>query len=323
MGVGGPAGAAPGAPQWSALGHGPCGVVDGKAYCLDPLSPFASPRLVGQDVVRVHGGDSVVCGVTPNGDGVCGDASTSGRATRVAAGVSHIAGVQGSGEWCAALLQRGARCGRIETLIDEPRPGAPPAGLPDGKRYVFALGGVAGCALSEAGEAWCWGASRAGELGRGDSADATPAPVAGGHRYKALAAGERIWCGLVDDGTVRCWGDGRSGLLGSPAALDRCATGDGTPFECARTPRPMKFPGPATQVDVAPAGACALLADRRVACRGESQDAAIVEGLPPDVAEIGLGNMHGCARSATGDLWCWFLTHRRPVAAKVAMPDRR
>jgi len=318
-----PAQAAPGGQQWSALGHGPCGVVDGKAYCLDPLSPFASPRLVGQEVVRVNGGDSVVCGVTSTGAGVCGDASTSSGATRVAEVVSNIAGVQGSGEWCASLLPRGALCGRIETMADGAQPGAPPTGLPDTQRYVSALGGLSSCALSEAGDIWCWGAARGGQLGRGDSVDGAPAPVAGGHRYRSISAGERIWCGLVNDGTVRCWGDGRSGLLGDPGSLDRCVTGGGTAFECAKTPKLMRFPSPATQIDVAPAGVCTLLIDQRVACRGSSQDAVIVEGLPRDIAEIGVGNMHGCARSAAGDLWCWFLTSRRPVPEKVMMPRPR
>jgi len=306
--------------QWTALGHGPCGVVDGKAYCLNPLSPFASPRLVGQQVVRVHGGESVVCGVTPNGEGVCGDASTSSDAVRVAEGASNIAGVFGSGAWCASLLQRGALCGRIETLIDGAQLGAPPIGLPDAQRYVAVLGGLSSCALTDTGKILCWGAGRAGLLGRGDSGDATPTPIAGEHRYKSIAGGERVWCGLVDDGTVRCWGDGRSGVLGNPDSLDRCATADGTGFECAKTPRQVRFPSPASQIDVAPGGVCALLIDQRVACRGSSQEALVIEGLPRDITEIGVGNLHGCARSATGDLWCWFLTSRRPVPQKVARP---
>lgn len=306
--------------QWTALSHGPCGVLDGKAYCLDPLSPFTSPRLVGQEVVRVHGGASVVCGVTRNGEGVCGDASTSSDAVRVAQGVSNIAGVQGSGAWCASLLDRGALCGRIETLVDGAQPGAPPTGLPDAQRYVAVSAGLSSCALSETGAILCWGAGRAGLLGRGDSTDTAPAPIVGKHRYKAIAGGERVWCGLVDDGTVRCWGDGRSGLLGTADSLDRCATANGTTFECAKTPRQMQFPSPASQIDATPGDVCALLVDQRVACRGPSQEALVIEGLPRDITEIGVGNMHGCARSASGELWCWFLTSRRPVPQKVARP---
>ena len=82
----------------------------------------------------------------------------------------------------------------------------------------------------------------------------------------------------------------------------------------------MQFPSPASQIDVAPGGVCALLIDQRVACRGSSQEALVIEGLPRDITEIGVGNLHGCARSATGDLWCWFLTSRRPVPEKVARP---
>ena len=65
----------------------------------------------------------------------------------------------------------------------------------------------------------------------------------------------------------------------------------------------MQFQSPASQIDVAPGGVCALLIDQRVACRGSSQEALVIEGLPRDITEIGVGNLHGCARSATGDLW--------------------
>lgn len=307
---------------WTALGPGPCGVVDDKAYCLDVLSPHPWPRVVGAQVTQVHGGSDVVCGTTPAASGVCGDATTTARGVRVIDAVRSIAGVFGSGIWCATLLNGGVRCGKIETLIEAAHPPTQPPGLPDNLRFVEAVGGLASCARAENGQVWCWGASRAGELGRGEAHDSSAAPIAGGHHYQSLASGERAWCGIVVDGSVRCWGDGRFELFRGAGPLDRCVTGNGDPFPCAKTPRLIPLPGAARQVAVAAAGTCALITDARVVCWASRFHEAVspVRGLPAEVVEIAVGGTHGCGRTGAGELWCWSLTGRERLARRLNAP---
>ena len=71
------------------------------------------------------------------------------------------------------------------------------------------------CAVTLDGEALCWGGNWHAALGNGRSENANrPEPVAGGHRFTALAAGSGLACGIVDGGEAVCWGQARSGALG-------------------------------------------------------------------------------------------------------------
>ena len=87
------------------------------------------------------------------------------------------------------------------------------------------------CALTTAGEAYCWGSNASGQLGIGHadySAHPTPAPVTGGLRFTSLAAGGHHTCGLTTTGEAYCWGGNWAGQLGSGST-------DGA--------RPAKVPG--------------------------------------------------------------------------------
>ncbi len=58
-----------------------------------------------------------------------------------------------------------------------------------------------GCALTEAGEANCWGTM-------GNSKDVSYGPVdAPPGRYTAISSGFARSCALTDAGEVVCWGD--------------------------------------------------------------------------------------------------------------------
>ena len=73
------------------------------------------------------------------------------------------------------------------------------------------------CALTDRGEAYCWGSNEFGQLGIG-AADASPhsepVRVGGGLAFTALAAGFTHTCGLTRDGAVFCWGANESAQLG-------------------------------------------------------------------------------------------------------------
>lgn len=75
------------------------------------------------------------------------------------------------------------------------------------------------CGLTLGGAAYCWGHNHYGQLGIGtaelNTHYAEPKPVAGGHTFASLSAGESHTCG-VEEGTglVYCWGLNLAGQLG-------------------------------------------------------------------------------------------------------------
>jgi alpha-tubulin suppressor-like RCC1 family protein len=81
------------------------------------------------------------------------------------------------------------------------------------------------CGLDQAGEAWCWGRNFFGQLGDstrailGDARDApwghgTPARVAGGHQFIAIAVGAEFTCGILSTRQRACWGSNVGEALG-------------------------------------------------------------------------------------------------------------
>lgn len=76
-------------------------------------------------------------------------------------------------------------------------------------------GGVAHtCALTESGQAYCWGWNGAGQLGDGTAVDRhTPVAVSGGLSFTAIAPGSSHTC-AIRGGSVSCWGGNAEGQLG-------------------------------------------------------------------------------------------------------------
>ncbi len=68
------------------------------------------------------------------------------------------------------------------------------------------------CALTTAGEAYCWGRM----TGDGSkTARFQPTAVAGGFHWQAVTSGARSSCGIVTSGDMYCWGDQSAGQLGT------------------------------------------------------------------------------------------------------------
>lgn len=114
---------------------------------------------------------------------------------------------------------------------------------------VLALGASAHfCGLIPDGTAYCWGSNDGGELGLGvvGGTHPQPAPVAGDHRFRAIAVGGEHTCALDGDGKAWCWGrdilppgEGGASLSSTPVAIkDSPAFTDlitGTWAACGRT----------------------------------------------------------------------------------------
>lgn len=87
----------------------------------------------------------------------------------------------------------------------------------------ISLGDYHACALSNAGEVYCWGDGDNGELGHGvEETSATPVRVEGiSDAIDVTAGGAGRSCAVVADGSVRCWGRGREGQLGHGETSDQ------------------------------------------------------------------------------------------------------
>jgi hypothetical protein len=83
--------------------------------------------------------------------------------------------------------------------------------VPAHKGATLDVGDSHGCALTTAGEAYCWGDNEFAQLGAGVTnavlrRSPTPVKVVGGRTFVALAANSRSTCGLTAAGAVYCWG---------------------------------------------------------------------------------------------------------------------
>ena len=92
-----------------------------------------------------------------------------------------------------------------------------PVRVPTGAFALTALmaGADHTCALTQEGQAVCWGANNHGQLGTGDFT-AVPGPVAVNTalRFKQLAAGDEFNCGITQADELHCWGSNVEGQLG-------------------------------------------------------------------------------------------------------------
>lgn len=78
------------------------------------------------------------------------------------------------------------------------------------------------CALTDEGEAWCWGANLYGQVGDGTTQPRlAPTAVAGGIRFAELQGGTDHACGRTSDGSIYCWGRNQWGQLGDGTTISR------------------------------------------------------------------------------------------------------
>ncbi|HEX7120750.1 MAG TPA: Ig-like domain-containing protein [Gemmatimonadaceae bacterium] len=78
------------------------------------------------------------------------------------------------------------------------------------------------CALTAAGDAWCWGDDEYGALGDGPPGgiSTSPVAVAGGLQFRLIAAGGyNNTCGVAVDSSAYCWGNNDFGQVGSGDSL--------------------------------------------------------------------------------------------------------
>ncbi len=168
------------------------------------------------------------------------------------------------------------------------------------------------CALRASGTVSCWGTNPA-TLGDGATTQThTPVQVAGVTSAIALGVGRTFACALEGSGQVKCWGEGGHGSIGD----------GGDPAEDAPTPRAVAGLADAVALAVGENHACAVRADRSIACWGNNSGSQLgrpgvglhssspVTVLDPDEAlsgptAIAAGVQHTCALGQDGGVACW------------------
>lgn len=161
-----------------------------------------------------------------------------------------------------------------------------------------ALGGGHACALTETGQAWCWGDMWNAAVGTGAqrryARSVSPMPVATPGRFTTLVAGTDHTCAMTSASEIYCWGDNRFRQLGSERAVE---------------PSPWRTQGIFDAVDLSAGGddTCALRGDGTVTCWGASYTGRQAFAPPPGerYTAVATGSNHSCALTKTGGLYCW------------------
>ncbi|HEY6729104.1 MAG TPA: hypothetical protein VI197_34075 [Polyangiaceae bacterium] len=189
----------------------------------------------------------------------------------------------GIGHQCAVLADESVVCwgvddtfgelGRGHTHSDDPEIPAPVSGL-DGVRKV-AAGQSFTCALSTAGEVFCWGGNSQGTLGRGIDrrdvhSDPMPDPVFGLGIVADLEVHGSTACAVTEAGEVYCWGDVNF-LLDDADKIDRTSS-----VEFAPTVIP--YVSDVVQVSTQGFTTCALQTSHELVCWGLSGAGATGNG---------------------------------------------
>jgi alpha-tubulin suppressor-like RCC1 family protein len=211
---------------------------------------------------------------------------------------------------------------------------APSGGGPPPPAAVIIASSVAGndhtCALTTAGDAYCWGDNYYGQLGTGGGSSQKPNLVLGGLKFKSLAAGHYHTCGLTNAGIAYCWGRNDWGHLGDGSTINRTA--------------PTAVLGGLTFSSLA-AGfghTCGITTSGEAYCWGRNYDGQMgngtTSGLAPNpvpapvlggilFSSVSARGDHTCGIASSGPAYCWGYNHSGQVgngafADSVTVPEQ-
>ncbi len=242
----------------SAGGQHTCAVTpSGKVYCwgrnangrlgdgtmTDRLTPVRVVAPAGVTFTSVSAGSGHTCGLSDAGAAYCwgfniagqlGDSTTTDRLTPVLAnpptGVTFVAVHAGGRHSCALATSGAAYCwgdnsvGQLgdNTTIAKLTPVQVvfPTGVTSFSRID--AGALHTCALTPAGEAYCWGGNDSGQLGDNSTTGVlAPVLVKGGLVFSAVSTGVGHTCAVTTMGAGYCWGQNSNGQLGDGTQTQR------------------------------------------------------------------------------------------------------
>ena len=227
---------------------------------------------------------------------------------------------------CYGAFSGGGRGTDSVTLSDDPLPTLTPNAVsPALTALGTAQGTNFGCAVRTDSLVACWGLKLRGQVGggTGDSVQACggsspawcqpgPAVVAGGQKYRQVAAAFDHACAVRIDGTVDCWGRRPGTPIGN-----WLTSGCGTASDCLMVPTAVSLPSTAARVALGTDHACALLTTGAAYCWGDNSvgqlgrpgnssttPVAVAGGF--SFATISAGTNHTCGVELdTGLVGCW------------------
>ncbi len=280
-----------------------------------------------------------VCTLTAGGGASCEDwdAGSSSGYTALAVGVEFVCALTEAGTaGCGTHGIQGVVWGDhgVRWLMN-------PTPLDQGRRYVaIGVGDAHACALTDAGEAVCWG-SVENKVARPDPAPGGYVAVSDGYghtcalteereavcwgwnnfgqvdvpegSYSAIGAGFASTCALTEAGRAVCWGALQRDL--TEARYQAISAGYEAACALTEEGEPVCFgdwllgeapSGSFTAITLAWTGhACALGTDGEVVCWGEQSRDGRLEAPPGPWVTIDAGEHHTCAITDTGEAACW------------------
>lgn len=173
--------------------------------------------------------------------------------------------------------------------------------------HLLTAGVTHTCGLSDAGEAYCWGLNKFGQVGDGTTSRRhTPTKVSSSIQFASITAGSMYTCGLTDEGEAYCWGVNDFGQLGDDTITDRH-----TPTAVATS---LRF----ASIVAGPSHTCGLTNEGEAYCWGWNQYGQIGDGTiayrrqtPTKVAtsvrfaSVEASQYHTCGLTETGEAYCW------------------
>jgi alpha-tubulin suppressor-like RCC1 family protein len=172
--------------------------------------------------------------------------------------------------------------------------------LPGGIRFAsLSVGYYHACGITAAGEAYCIGENDEGQLGSAskDQFSPYPEPVAGGHQFRAISAGETHSCGIDTAGKAYCWGE-RWGRYPVQVKGDQLfeSISAGKHFSCA--------------LAKGRAWCWGQNGERQLGYAGKLTSASWTPTaipMDPDISlkQISSGTSHSCATAKDGQVICW------------------
>ena len=163
------------------------------------------------------------------------------------------------------------------------------------------------CAVARDHRAFCWGNNLYGALGDGSTERRlTPVPVSGDIPFDSISAGYDYTCALTANGEAWCWGENFGGQLGDGSRSNRLVPVRVQTGERFRT------------LSAGEAHTCGIGRSGTSYCWGaplatdgngtNPPDQLIPAVLPgPAFAQVVSGYEIACARTESGDPWCWGL----------------
>jgi alpha-tubulin suppressor-like RCC1 family protein len=227
----------------------------------------------------------------------------------LSAGLSHTCGLSSGGEaYCWGEGTNLALGGFVGGSSATPQPV-----LGVGQRgdlVSLSVGSRSTCALTAAGDVYCWGNNALGQLGQGDTIDrAEPVLIELPERAIQVDLRYDTACAIDELSALYCWGENAEGQAGQ---------GD-TPQAPVASTSPLEVPSAIgwQEVSTGNGHVCAIRLDGELHCWGRNTDAQLGQadpgqvrspmrvGTDTDWAHLSVGQSQTCALKESGTLYCW------------------